>query len=305
MQTRHPVVAHGAFIALLCLLLCPAAALAQVPQNCPLPAPTGYVNDYAGVVDAASKERMEAVLANLKDRAQIEFSVAVVRTTGERPIFDYSLDVARCWGIGSKEGDRAGMLLLVAVDDRKYQPQVSRHLEGDLPDGLVTTILLRTLPDPFRAGEYGRGLTEAVLTLVATLADKRGFSIEGIDQRYIYRPRAERRPAGRGVSSRGGFGIGACCLIGFILIILLSSISRRGGGGGRGRGGWGGGGGGGLLNAIILGQVLSNLGGGGRSSGWGGGGSSGWGGGGGGGGGFGGFGGGGDFGGGGGPGGSW
>jgi uncharacterized protein len=303
MQPRL-LLSHGAFAALLCLLLCPVAARAQLSPNCPLPAPTGYVNDYAGVIDAASKERMEAVLTNLKQRAEVEFAVVTVKTTGERAIFDYSLALARCWGLGSKEGDKNALLLLVAVDDRKFQPQVSRHLEGDLPDGLVTTILREKLPAAFRAGEYGRGTSEAVLTLVATLADKRGFSVEGIDQSYVYRPRAQgptrRRPAPVGRSS---LGLGACCLIGFVLLLVLSSIGRRGGGGGRGgRGGWGGGGGG-LLNALILGQVLSNLGGRG-SSGWGGGGgggsSSGWGGGG-----FGGFGGGGDFGGGGGPGGDW
>ena len=297
---------RAAFLTLLFLLLFPAAAYAQLPQKCPpgVSTPTGYVNDYAGVIDAASKQRMEAVLANLKDRGQVEFSVVTVRTTGGQTPFDYSLALARCWGIGSKEGDRAGMLLLVAVDDRKFQPQVSRHLEGDLPDGLVTTILRRTLTEPFRAGEYGRGMTDAVLTLVATLADKRGFSIEGIDQRYVYRPRPERAPAGR---PTGGLSLGTCCLIGIVVVFVLASISRRGRGG-RGGGGWGGGGGGGgLLNAIILGQILGNLGGGRRSSGWGGGfgggsgGSSGWGGGGG----FGGFGGGGDFGGGGGPGGDW
>ena len=80
MQPRL-LLSHGAFVALLCLLLCPAPARAQVPPNCPLPAPTGYVNDYAGVIDAASKERMEAVLSNLKQRAEVEFSVVTVRTT--------------------------------------------------------------------------------------------------------------------------------------------------------------------------------------------------------------------------------
>jgi uncharacterized protein len=304
MQPRLTV-SHGAIFALLCLLLCPAAARAQVSQPCPLPAPTGYVNDFAGVIDAASKERMEAILTNLKQRADVEFAVVTVKTTGDRAAFDYSLALARCWGLGSKEGERAAMLILVAVDDRKFQPQVSRHLEGDLPDGLITTILREKLPPAFRAGEYGRGLTEAVMTLVATLADKRGFTIEGIDQSQVYRPRVERTQRGRPAPvRRNSLGLGACCVIGIVLLLLFSVFSRRGRGGrgGRGGGGWGGGGGG-LLNALILGQALSGLTRGG--SGWGGGGggggsSSGWGGGG-----FGGFGGGGDFGGGGGPGGDW
>lgn len=288
--------------ALVCLMsLCAGTAQAQIPQKCPLPDPTGFVNDYANVIDQDTKSRLETILTNLRDRAQIEFSVVTVGTTGDQAIFDYSLAVARCWKLGTKEGEKNGLLLLVAVEDRKAQPQVSRHLEGDLPDGLITTILRRTLPEPFKAGEYGRGISDAVQTLVATLADKRGFSVEGIDQRYVYRPEADRR--GRGVPtgrSAGGIGFGACCLIAIVVFVLIAMAK---GGGGRGRGGWGGGGGGGLLQAILLANLLGSLGGGGRRSGGWGGGSSGWGGGGGGG--FGGFGGGGDFGGGGGPGVSW
>jgi uncharacterized protein len=212
--------------------------------------------------------------------------------------------VARGWGIGSKEGEKNGLLLVVATGDRKYQTQVSRHLEGDLPDGLVGEISRQRMVPPFRQGDYGKGVSDFVQTVVATLAQKRNFSVEGIDATQAYRPaeRASTRRQTRG--SRGAqssLSAGACCLIGIVVLVLLSLFS------GKGRGGRGGGGGG-CLNALLLANLFSGLSGGGRgSSGWGGGfgggGGSGWGGGGGGGG-FGGFGGGGDFG-GGGAGGDW
>lgn len=293
MHTRQ-ILSRLVFFAFLAFVAWVAPARAQLKPPSPLPQPTAWVNDYAGAIDPATKARMETILTNLKERADVEFAVVTIKTTGEQPIFDYSLAVARGWGIGASEGEKKGLLLLVAIDDRKYQIQVSRHLEGDLPDGLVGEIG-RRMREPFRAGDYSTGLMNAVQTFVATLAAKQNFSIEGIDQRYAYRPAASdsRRGIPR-TNQVGGISLGTCCLIAFVVIILLSMFS--------GRGRRGGGGGGGCLNALLLANLFSGLGGGRSSSGWGGGGGSGWGGGGGGG--FGGFGGGGDFG-GGGAGGSW
>lgn len=258
----------------------------------PLPAPTGFVNDYAGVIDAPTEERLETLLTNLKQRAEIEFAIVVVPTTGDVPIFDYTLAVARGWGIGPGGGEQKGLILLVAVNDRKYQLQVSRHLEGDLPDGVVGEIG-RRMRDPFRQNRYGDGLELAAGTIVATLAEKRGFSLEGIDRSQAYRGNDNTTPR----RAQSGLSFTACCFI-IVIILVLMAIFGRGGKRRGGGGGFGGGGGSGLMNALLIGSVLNSMSRGGGSSGWGGGGSSG------GGGGFGGFGGGGDFG-GGGAGGDW
>ena len=292
--------------ALIVVCLLGSASLVRAQQQggylsqSPLPAPTGYVNDYADVIDPATQARMETMLKNLEERAQIQFAVATVKTTDGRDIFDYSLAVARGWGVGGNQGDKNALLLLVAIDDRKYQVQVSRHLEGDLPDGLTGEIGYR-MREPFRAGDYSGGLMAAAQTFIATLAEQRGFQIEGIDPGNAYRPEARQQQRRRSGGKQGGFSLGTCCLLLVVGFVIISALSRSGGGG---RGG-GGGGGGGLLNALLLGSLISNLSGGRGSSGWGGSsGGSGWGGGGSDGGGFGGFGGGGDFG-GGGAGGDW
>lgn len=296
---RTPLLAHA--LAALCLLACAGVARAQgeprAYSQSPLPAPTGYVNDFANVIDDATQERMERILTKLKERADIEFAVVTVPTTGGQDIFNYSLAVARGWKIGSPEGEKKGLLLLVAVEDRKYQVQVSRHLEGDLPDGLVGEIG-RRMREPFRAGDYSKGIMNAVQTFIATIGEQRGFKFDDVDPALAYKQAERPRSSGRRTQS--GFGIGACCLIAIVLIVIFSMFGGRRGGRG------GGGGGGGLLNALLLANVLSSVAGSSRgsSSGWGGGdggSSSGWGGGGGG---FGGFGGGGDFG-GGGAGGDW
>ena len=91
-------------------------------------------------------------------------------TTGGQEIFDYSLAVARGWGIGSKDTQKPSLLLLAAIKDHKYFTQVSRHLEGDLPDGLVGQIQREHLVPAFKAGEYGRGLADTINAYITTVA---------------------------------------------------------------------------------------------------------------------------------------
>jgi uncharacterized protein len=299
----------AACVALAWLLAFAGAARGQNARaytEAPLPQPEGfykYVSDNAGVIDAGTKERLATILNRLKERADIEFAVVTVPTTGGEDIFEYSLALARGWGIGSKEGEKNALLLVVAVNDRKWRVQVSRHLEGDMTDGLAGEIARQRLVPQFRQNNYGQGISDFVQAAVATLAEKRGFQLEGIDQSYAYRAPAQRTRPTR-AREAGGLGLGGCCLI-IVVVIILLSLAGRGRGGRGGRGGGGGGGGGGWLTSVLVANAIGNAMSGGRrgSSGWGGGGS-GWGGGGGGGGGFGGFGGGGDFG-GGGAGGDW
>ncbi|MCA1633581.1 MAG: TPM domain-containing protein, partial [Acidobacteria bacterium] len=215
MQSRRSVL-FIALLALLCLHALAGAASAQDARaysESPLAPPTGYVNDYANVIDATTEQNLQTVLNALKERGDIEFAVVTVPTTGDRDIFDYSLSVARGWGIGSKEGEKNGLLLLVATNDRKYQTQVSRHLEGDLPDGLVGEIARQRLVPPFRQGNYSQGILDFVRTVAATLAKKRNFSIEGADAGQAYtpveRPRRQTRVRGR----QSSLSLGACCLI--------------------------------------------------------------------------------------------
>jgi uncharacterized protein len=282
--------------ALLLLLFCGdfQDVPAQPKTQSPLPAPTGYINDYAGVIDAQTKERLEAKLKKLKESTNppIEFAVAVVRTINGADVFDYSLSVYRGWGIGAKDGDNPGLLLFVAVDDRKYFTQISRDLEGDLTDGESGQIQRNILIPAFRQGNYSKGIEDTIDAFITNIAQSRNFDASAITgQTAPLRPPPRRDVP---VSRQPQASLGTCCIILVVLAILLFLMSGRGGGGG-----------GGFLSSLILGSLLS----GGGRGGWGGGGFGGSGGFSGGGwgdsgGGFGGFGGGGDAG-GGGSGGDW
>lgn len=139
-------------------------------QQSPLPAPADYVSDFAKVIDAATKRRLEARLDELKRSTGVEFAVVTVETTGGRDIFDYSLDVACGWGVGPAEGQPGGgVLLLAAVKDKRWRIQVSRSLEATLPDDAVKEIGDR-MAAHFGQGDFGGGITAAVEDHAARLA---------------------------------------------------------------------------------------------------------------------------------------
>ena len=217
-------------VAVVLLLSARGAANAQAAQS-PLPPPTGYVNDYAKVVDSATKDRLETTLGNLDRQQQIQFSVVTVDTTGGQDIFDYSLAVARGWGIGSKDTQKPSLLLLVAIKDRKYFTQVSRHLEGDIPDGLAGQIQREQLVPAFKAGQYGKGLADTIDTYIATVAQKQGFSTDTIFPAGVTREPAR---AAREKKSSWGSGVLFVLVIAGILIFLLANRGRGGRGGGGG-----------------------------------------------------------------------
>jgi hypothetical protein len=145
-------------------------------ENLLLTQPTGFVNDFAKVLDARTKTRLEALVGKLKARANIEFAIVTVKTTGKQDIYDYSLALARSWGVGSKPGGD-GLLLMVATEDRKWRIQVSRSLEADLPNDVVGE-LGRLMTEPFRRKNYGEGLTKCVEALIARLGERRGFEMK-------------------------------------------------------------------------------------------------------------------------------
>lgn len=146
----------------------------------PLPPPTGLVNDYAGALAAEQKHALEARLTRLKERARVEFAVAIVETTGGADIDDYSLSVARGWGVGPpKEQGGGGLLLLFALKDRRWRLQVSRSLEADLPNGVSAEVGEGMKPH-LQRGDFDAALGAFVEGVVRRLAARRGFDAEDV-----------------------------------------------------------------------------------------------------------------------------
>jgi uncharacterized membrane protein YgcG len=118
--------------------------------------------------------------------------------------------MARSWGIGSKENDVRGLLILVAVKDRKTAFRTSRHIEGELPDG-VTGEISRRMNSYFKNGDFGGGLSLGMDGILARLQEV-----------YEPQPAALKAPA-------SGYGLGWWWLplIGVPALGVGYAISRR------------------------------------------------------------------------------
>ncbi len=221
--------------------LYPAALQAVTP---PIPAqPSQYVVDLAGVLNAETRARLNARLKDLEAATTAQVVVLTVNSLEGEPIENFSHQTAVKWGIGQKGKDN-GVLLTVAVKDRKYRIEVGYGLESTLPDSLVGSLGREYLVPNFRKGDFAGGIVAAV----TALADKISGKKVGEAEAGSPPPPAETvRQSG----SRGSINpLTAVLLLIFILLITINIFrkARKGGGGGffwfggGGGGGWSSGG---------------------------------------------------------------
>lgn len=146
------------------------------PAPCSIPFSGDLVNDTAGVLSDDSKNKLEQKLDSLKSAGKIDFAVVTLKTTGEQPIADYSLALARCWSIGDQNPDGSGMLMLLAVDDRKWHMQISRSMEKVLSNEEIQDAGSQMTP-LLRDRNYPEGIDKFVDATINTIAPRRKFSM--------------------------------------------------------------------------------------------------------------------------------
>jgi len=233
--------------------------------------PTGYVNDFAHVLDPATTAQITDICTQIDQKAHAQIALVTINTLDGNDLESYSINLAQKWGMGGKGKDGQdkdrGVLIFYVIQDHRARIEVGYGLEPILPDGKVGGFQREAIP-LMRSQDYNHALLLVTSRVAQVIADDAGVQLTNAEPPVLIR---HVQPGDGGIS----FG-GVVLLIIVILIILFTPLrsllfwilfSNIFGGG---RGGWGGGGFGGF----------------------GGGGGGGWGGGGGGGGGFGGFGGG-------------
>lgn len=98
-----------------------------------LPEFTAPVVDDAGIIDDAVEASLNAALESFRVDVGPQIAVLVIDSTGSKSLEDYSIDIARDWGIGDEQRDD-GVLLLIAIDDRVLRIETGSGIEGDLTD---------------------------------------------------------------------------------------------------------------------------------------------------------------------------
>jgi uncharacterized protein len=234
-----------------------------------IPAPVGYVNDFAGAIDDATKQSMLAVIDEVRQKSNGEIVVVTVRDLGGRPSIDVARDIGRQWKVGAIGGPgdaarNAGVILLLKPGDRPGDGKADIAIAtGSGSEGFITDALAGRVRDAIGraavdAGRYDAGMLVGVQLLAAAYSQEFGFELSGSS--------APPPQATGGPQTSFPTGLIPLLLILFFFFVmrrrgarpsglassllwsLLFNASRgRGGRGGSwGSGGWGGGGGGGF-----------------------------------------------------------
>jgi len=198
--------------------------------------PQGYVSDFAGVIDPATRAQLERYCAQLDKATGAELALVTLPTLYGEPVEDVANLLFRAWGIG-KKGKNEGLLLLLVVQDRKSRLEVGYGLEPVIPDGYGGG-LLRQMRPALRTGHYGDAFSEAAHTLGTRIAGAKQVSLEQAPSRQRSRRHQEPIPW---LPLVGGGGL--------LLWALLSGSRGR-------RGGWGMPGLGTILAAQVLGSAM-------------------------------------------------
>jgi uncharacterized protein len=241
-----------------------------------LPAPAGYVNDFAGVLTPETKQSLEELCTEVDRQAHAQIAVVTVAKMEADPVKgakagddlpapsveEYANALFQKWGIGKKGTDR-GVLLIVSLDPRKYRFEVGYGLEGILPDGKVGDIG-RDMQPQLHTGDYNQGIALGVHEIAQDIARDAGVTLAGLDgyaaparERYY----SDQQPQSQ-VNPIGALIFGAIVLVAIAVLIRTGHIGLLffllfnllgggrgggfGGGDGEGGGGFGGGGFGGF-----------------------------------------------------------
>ncbi len=224
--------------------------------------PSNYVVDLANIVDNTTEAKMNGYLKELEQKTSAQLVVLTVTSLEGESLEDFSINIAHNqWKLGQKGKDN-GVLLVIAIKDRKYRIEVGYGLEGVLPDSLVGSIGRQIMVPYFKKGDYSNGIFATTLAMANEIASDAGVKITGMPALKRSGPpaRQTKPPSLMQTVMTILFVIVMVILFIknprlFLLLFMFSSMGGRGGSWGGGGGGFGGGGGGGF-------------GGGGSSGGW-------------------------------------
>lgn len=152
-------------LAVVTLVMIGVADLGAIPpEDVPNPQLRGaneFVADPDHLLSAATENYVNQHLDELRKTTTCEMAVAVIRSTGGESIEDYAYRLFNMWGLGASDKNN-GVLLLIAVDDRRARIEVGSGAEGELPDITCGKIIRHTIAPAMKEGNVNQAVTSAV-----------------------------------------------------------------------------------------------------------------------------------------------
>ncbi|MDY6549691.1 TPM domain-containing protein [Acinetobacter faecalis] len=122
-----------------------------------LPTLNEPVIDQANILSASEKQQISVRILKLNEQAKAQIGVVIVPTTGQEDIFDFTMRVAEQWKLGSEKQDN-GLLMAIAINDRRIQIATGYGLEGVLPDIVASRIIRNNITPYFKQNQFAQGV---------------------------------------------------------------------------------------------------------------------------------------------------
>ena len=153
------------------LLTCLTALAVALPQ------PVGRVNDFANLLDPATRQELDALLEAVGTETTAQIAVVTVETLEGMTVEEYASRLFREWGVGQKDVDN-GVLVVVAPIAREMRIEVGYGLEDVLPDGLAGQIIQDDFLPQFKSGDFRAGILQGVGRVAAVVRGNHILSSE-------------------------------------------------------------------------------------------------------------------------------
>jgi uncharacterized protein len=161
-----------------------------------MPAPTGYIDDYAGVLSSPAKNEMEELCHEVHEKTKAQIFLVTVKTLDNETVETFANELFAKWKIGEKKTDR-GVLILFAIDDHKRWIEVGYGLEGILNDAKVGDIGREMVPT-LQAANYDEATKIGLQKISKVIADDAGVTLDGLpdtEQQAVLDPATQLEPA--------------------------------------------------------------------------------------------------------------
>lgn len=146
-----------------------------------LPSMNEPVIDQANLLTAAEKQQISQRILNLYQAGKAQIGIVIVPTTGQEDIFTYSMRVADAWQLGSAKQDN-GLLMTVAVNDRRIQILTGYGLEGVLPDIMASRIIHDQITPYFKQGQYAQGIDAGLAEIERILNQDPEIAVQAAEE---------------------------------------------------------------------------------------------------------------------------
>jgi len=141
-----------------------------------IPQPQGWVNDFANVIDQDYRYKITDIIDELESKTSAEIFVVTVDSVAPYDEREYARLIFDSWRPGKKGKDN-GVLVLLAVSQRRWRIETGYGLEGMLTDGLCGEIGRNFMVPYFRQGLYGQGLYSGVSQIASVIAKEYGVEL--------------------------------------------------------------------------------------------------------------------------------